>query len=283
MEELLGRIVRWAEGCPDIRAMILIGSRARQDRPADEWSDLDFVLAAVDEERYFRTTAWLDEIGAVWLTCLEGTVVGSLERRVLFEGALDVDFNFFAPEKFRQVLRDAAAASWTRRRGTRVLLDRDGLVPPLPAAEGEKPAARPPDEAEFLNAVHDFWYHAVWTAKKLRRGELFIAKGCCDSYMKRLVRQMIEWHARATHGWEYDTWHDGRFLDQWADPRAVAGLQQAYAHYDPADLQRALFVTMELFRWLALEVAGRLGYAYPAEGGRRAAEWVQRCLAEGQP
>jgi len=90
--------------------------------------------------------------------------------------------------------------------------------------------------------------HAVWATKKLRRGELFIAKSCCDNTMKRLLRQMIEWHARATHGWDYDTWYDGRFLHQWADPRTAAGLREADAHYDADDVRRALFATTDLFR-----------------------------------
>jgi aminoglycoside 6-adenylyltransferase len=129
-----------------------------------------------------------------------------------------------------------------------VLVDKEGLAAALPDAAGEKPTGRPPEEAEFLEAVNDFWYQAVWATKKLRRGELFIAKSCCDSTMKRLLHQMIEWHARATHGWDHDTWHEGRFLDQWADPRAVAGLREADAHYDADDVRRALFATIDLFR-----------------------------------
>jgi len=45
-------------------------------------------------------------------------------------------------------------------------------------------AAHPPAQDEFLDLINDFWYHTVWTAKKLRRGELWTAQGCSDSYMK---------------------------------------------------------------------------------------------------
>ncbi|MCX7795479.1 MAG: aminoglycoside 6-adenylyltransferase [bacterium] len=30
----------------------------------------------------------------------------------------------------------------------------------------------PPPHFEFSNSIKDFWYHAVWTAKKLLRGEI---------------------------------------------------------------------------------------------------------------
>jgi aminoglycoside 6-adenylyltransferase len=278
MEELLERFVAWAEANPDIRGAFLVGSRARIDRPADEWSDLDIAVIATDSERYLSRADWVEEIGCPRITFIEGTPAGGRERRVLFNGGLDVDFSIMSPEDLRRVTGEVAMVLDVVRRGLQVLVDKEGFAAAIPDVSGEKPAGRPPQEAEFLEVVNDFWYHAVWTAKKLRRGELFIAKSCCDSYMKRLLRQMIEWHARAMHGWDYDVWHDGRFLDQWADPRAVAGLREAYARYDENDVRRALFATMDLFRWLAMETAGRLGFCYPADGDRYATEWVRGCL-----
>jgi aminoglycoside 6-adenylyltransferase len=283
MQQLLERIVRWAEGCADIRAVVLAGSQARSETPADQWSDLDLGIIARDAERYLSTTEWLEPLGTVWLTSLEGTPVGSVERRVLFEGALDVDFSFFSPEQFRQVSSDTGVVADIARRGVRVLVDKDGIAASLPPVAGEKIIARPPAESEFLQVVNDFWYHAVWTAKKLRRGEVYTAKVCCDGYMKRLLGDMIACHAHATHGWEYDTWHSGRFLERWADPRAVAGLREAYAYYDAADIRRALLSTMDLFRWLATETAQRLGFDYPTHGDDRATEWVRECLSEDVP
>ncbi len=60
----------------------------------------------------------------------------------------------------------------------------------------------------------------------------------------------------------------------WADPRAVAGLKSAFAHYDSDDVWRALEATTDLFRWLARETAAKLGLTYPAEADRAATEIV---------
>jgi aminoglycoside 6-adenylyltransferase len=145
-----------------------------------------------------------------------------------------------------------------------VLPDKDGLAGRLPAAPADEPVAQP-TRAEFAQVVADFWYHALWTAKKLRRGELWTAHNCCDSYLKWLVLPMIEWHTLATRGPDVDTWHKGRFLEQWADPRTLDGLRAAFAHHDTADVRRALLATMDLFRWLARETAQALGYVYSDE------------------
>lgn len=168
----------------------------------------------------------------------------------------------------------------TLRRGVRILLDKDGLVAQLQLSAAEPQPPQPPTQSDFLEVVNDFWYHTVWTAKHLRRGELWWAKSGCDGHLKGLLRRMMEWHARATKGQNYDTWLRGRFLEEWVDPRALKELRKAFAHYDENDIWHALFVTMDLFRWLAIETAERLGYSYPKFGDERATELVKNLFSE---
>jgi aminoglycoside 6-adenylyltransferase len=257
-------------------------------------------------ERLLGSSDWLKNIGEHWLTLLEPTPSGGgMERRVLFDGARDVDFAVFPYDRFRWAARflpllrrfpllfrllpkamaqrirdDLADAANVFGRGVRVLVDKQGLAAKLPLVVAEAQPYHPPAQREFLNAVDDFWYHAVWTAKRLRRGELWWAKLCCDSHMGQLLLRMIEWQAHATQGADYDTWQLGRFLEEWADPRALAGLRDSFAHYDEDDIWRALLASMDLFRWLAIETAERLGHPYPTAADERVTEWVKACLAE---
>jgi aminoglycoside 6-adenylyltransferase len=279
--QLIERIIKWAEGQPDISVVIIIGSRARVKQPADEWSDLDALIVTSDPEYYLSKTDWLSKIGRPLLTFLEPAATGGfMERRVLFEGMLDVDFSIIPRENVQQLLKDGVPPQIVEifNRGARVLVDRNGeatvmrtrilsIKPPIP---------RPPTEREFLGVVYDFLYHAVWTVKKLRRGELWTAKFCLDSHMKlKCLLPMIEWHTRATRGWTYDTWHGGRFLEQWAPPYILEGLQDAFAYYDKGDVKRALLSTMELFRRVSVETAEKIGYSYPTVLDRQISEWVK--------
>ena len=94
-EQVIAGFVKWAEAQPDIGTALVIGSRARTTRPADEWSDLDLAVTVNQPERYLFETDWLENIGNPWVTFVEGTG-GERERRVLFEGGLDVDFALLA-------------------------------------------------------------------------------------------------------------------------------------------------------------------------------------------
>lgn len=288
-EQLVERFVRWAETCSDIRAAVIVGSRARVDHPADEWADLDIMVITTDPERYISTSDWIENVGNPLITFVEPTSGGDdMERRALFEGMLDVDFAIFPEEKTRrmqQLVQDrippeiAAQVSNVFGRGMRVLLDKDGMFAQLKTIlpSIKAPPPRPPTQHEFLEVVNDFLYHAVFTAKHLQRGELWWTVTCLNCYMQRLLLRMTEWHALATHGSNYDTWFRGRFLEEWAHPQTLEGLRCAFAHYDEEDVKRALLGAMDLFRWMAMETAEKLGYpSYPTKADEQVTNWIKR-------
>jgi aminoglycoside 6-adenylyltransferase len=247
------------------------------DPLADAFSDLDLTLITTDPDRYLRDAGWLEHIGTPWLTFIERQATGAgLERRVLFERDLDVDFAILEHDEVQKMVTGnwPPEISAVLARGFEFILDKDGLEHSMRRDPPKPLRAHVPTSDEFLSLCSDFLYHVMWAAKKLRRGELWVAKSCADDYMKQQLLQMLAWHARATYGPGYDTWHKGRFLESWADPRVLGELHQAFAHYDEADIQRALSKTVELFRWVAKETAADLGYRYPDTDAERVTAWI---------
>ena len=91
-EHIIKVFVAWAERQADIRSAFIIGSRARTDHPADDWADLDIVIFAHNPHSYIYPGSWVGEFGTVIATFVEPTGDGrTLERRVLYEGGLDVE------------------------------------------------------------------------------------------------------------------------------------------------------------------------------------------------
>jgi aminoglycoside 6-adenylyltransferase len=274
-DELIERFTHWAAQEEDVRAALILGSRARTDHPADEWSDLDVLVFARHPEKFIQAEEWATALAPSWLTFVERTGDGkSWERRILYEGGLDVDVAIDPEEWLDGMLQGIQPdVGDVLRRGVKVLADKDGKLAqiqalPLPAAGMfQKPTAR-----EFANATSDFWYHTLWSAKHLRRGELWWGKSGVDMHMKGLLKDMLEWHARATQGEHFDTWMRGRFLEEWADPRALEQMRGAFGHYDIGDTARALRETMDLYRWLEDETAVAWGYFHPQEGEEAACQ-----------
>jgi len=263
LEFLEDRISAWAGTQPDIRAILVVGSQARQDHPGDEWADLDLMVFTSEANQYLTSTDWLKAIGRVWVVIPSQTGDGDPEQLVLFEDGYKVDFVFYSLEELQR-LGQTSTLPGVYRRGYYVLVDKDGLAQQLPAPSFDAPPGQQPAEAEFLLAIQGFWYGAVYVAKQIRRRELWLVK-FRDWTMKEGLLKMIEWHARASHGWDYDTWHDGHFMLEWTDSQTEEALSQVFGGFDAVDCWHALQSSMDLFRRLAKETASALGYDYPAE------------------
>jgi aminoglycoside 6-adenylyltransferase len=301
MDALEARLVRWAKSRRDIRTVLVVGSRAREERPADEWSDLDVAFTTTSRASYLTSTEWISDLGDVWVAYADQEGV---TRHVLFAGGLDAGIAPLPhvalrtllyvqrvrarfPRLWQVVPGPARAAvdghidelSAYCHRGVRLLLDKDGLGASLLAALPRDAVPAPlPTAEQFRAVVNEFWFLAVWNVKHLRRGELWAAKTvACDGRMKTLLLRMIEWHTRATKGADYDTWENGRHLEQWADPEVIDALRATFGHYDNEDLWRASTATTALFRALAAETAGLLDLPDPTSTDTQIADWITAC------
>lgn len=280
-EKLIEKFILWGRKHEDIRTAIVVGSRARTKNPADEWSDLDLVIFTRNTNKYISTIKWIEKIGDYWITFVEDTAVGgSKERRVLFEDGLDVDFSFF-PVQFFKDLNESSEIQTILNRGIRVLFDKDDLFNDISKSLkdfSDLHSSFLPSKEEFNNLINDFWYHAVWSSKKLLRGELWVAKSCVDDYMKSQLLRVAEWYSKVNKGRDCDTWHTGRYFDKWADDRIKEDIKNCFAHYNRCDIERALYKTINLFRWVTVDISEKLGYKYPLIADEKAMEWIENNL-----
>ncbi|GCE31296.1 aminoglycoside 6-adenylyltransferase [Dictyobacter alpinus] len=281
-EALLNNFLHWSEQQDDIRVVFIVGSRGREDHPADEWADLDIIFVTTQPYNYVTKTDWLYKVGTPWMSHLEPFRTGEIvERRVLFAGGLAVDFAPLAVDMMEKLLAvDLLPLETVILPGIHVVLDKDGykdlLLEARERLQAQSVQSRPPHNHEFSESINDFWYHAYWVVKKWQRGELWSAKWCLDVYMKQLLLHMLEWHARATRGRDAPVKNDGRFLEEWADPRALEELPTCFAHYEHEDMRIALNATCLLYSRIAREAAHLLHYTYPNEIEERISQLLEQ-------
>ena len=92
---------------------------------------------------------------------------------------------------------------------------------------------------------------------------MWSAKMCIDAYLKNYLLKMIEMYSVSKHC--VDVWHDGRFLDRWAEKEILVDLEQCFAHYNKEGMVAALLATEQLFSKLASQTAEMKSYKYPKE------------------
>jgi aminoglycoside 6-adenylyltransferase len=306
--ETLNKLKAWAERNKQIRAVVLIGSQARVQNPADSWSDIDVILFTTHPQKYQNENAWLGEIGNP-LSCYNGLEVAdsTFVKRVYFEDGVGMDVTPVQVTAIDWAYRYALltsklsvkmpSTSFTTKierpirnfayyihRGMSVLVDKGKYRDKLDFIEARFRYVPPgaPTTEKFEQQIDEFWQTALRMAIKLSRKEFFTAKIECESPLKLNLLVMLEWHAKCVHGWQFETWHKGRYIEKWADPKIVQDLRSVYGRYDERDSWNSLLKTMELFERVSHEVATHLRYDYDKRAEHRIREWMEELHRQAQ-
>ncbi len=299
------RLLAWAQERDDIVGMVIVGSRARREQPADQWSDLDVGIVTTHPRRYRDRSEWIAQIaeprvvvrdpeGITWHVLFAdgaeagiapiGTRAVHLLRPLL---GLPIGSRWLTPVipsalRTRHAALTSEIAEYTGR-GIRILLDESGILGRVQALLPPRAPGALPGADDFEDAVLDFWFKSVWTAKHLRRGELWYARSIgLDGRMRARLLLMLTWHARATRP-GVDTWRDGHYLEQWMDAEWADALPGTFGGDDADGLWDALDATTELFREVATRTAALLSHPYPHDADAFATDAVRAIRPDPAP
>jgi aminoglycoside 6-adenylyltransferase len=260
--------------------MILTSTRASPQARVDAFSDYDVVLAVTDVRPFYEDRSWLEDFGRVLVLYRDPMALEyGLERFAYitqYEDGTKIDFTLWSVGIVAEVARQEVLPC-DLDVGYRVLLDKDGLTAglALPSYRAFVPA--PPNEAEFLTLVEEFFHEATYVAKHLWRDELLPAKYNLDQVMKQdNLRRMLEWRLEIDHGWSVKVGAYGKGLKRYLDPAVWSDVEATYAGAGLAENWVALFRTIDLFRRVAVEVARHLGFGYPHQMDQRAVRYLRR-------
>ena len=259
-QTIINNLKNWGEKSEKLYGAVIIGSQSRIDNMADEYSDIDIIMFVDDSDYFINSDQWLENVGKYYISFIEHSIDNQKARRILFDFVLDVDFIIVSKNHVDFI---NGYASILFKHGYNILIDKINLQNELSKINNIEKENTILTEQDFLNTINDFWFHSVWTVKKIKRGELFIAKGCLDNYMKQKLLRIIEYHSKSTYGENYNTWYDGRFIEKWAESWIIERLTQCYSHYNKEDMKKALLSTMDLFRVISIKTAEKINICYP--------------------
>ena len=221
MDLLAAAIADWAHEREDVRAVLVVGSQARTDTPADRWSDLDAVLF-VDEPAPTRRRRELGRVSSARPFSPSSSRPRSASRSSAASSTSTVRTStsrWWTPPSGATCLPTA-----TRRARSRISRS---LRRARPRGRAAKRSSCPLDQLlpTPLRSASSRATSGTTRSGPRRssaRGEVFTAIECLDGYLKERLVTLLEWHARAVDP-SVDTWHDGRYLERWADPGALVG------------------------------------------------------------
>jgi len=259
--DYLKKICDWAMGNPDIRVLILSGSRAR-NKKSDELSDYDIAVYG-NNFPFLHDDDWLKEIDNYWI-CIHDSfqLVGYQipSRLTIFEGGVKVDFSFHPIESFQKIVTKNKLID-DYDIGYRVLLDKDGLTQRIPKAQFDGFKIKKPGNEDFIRNQKNFWFEIYHVAKYLAREDLWVAK-YRDWSAKEYLREMLEWNCGAQLNWNMHPNQHGKNMKNWIDDESWEGLFSCFSNLSRRESWQAMENTMILYRKITISAASKLNYSY---------------------
>jgi aminoglycoside 6-adenylyltransferase len=278
---VIAQLIHWADRRDPVRAVLLTSTRAQPEAATDIWSDYDVVLVVKDIRPFYENRSWLADFGDILVEYWDPILLDSdhgIERTanvIQYADGLKIDFNLWPVELLNQIVR-APELPAALDAGYQILLDKERLTASLaqPTYRAFIPAR--PTEDEYRVTVSDFFSDAPYVAKCLWRGELLPAKWCLDFDMKNIfLLRILEWRMERDYGWAMPAGNLGKGLKKHLPLHIWNELERTYVGANTADNWDALFLTMMLFRSVAIQVAADLGYTYPEAQDRRVTAYVR--------
>lgn len=261
-KEMLSLILGVAEADERIRAVYMNGSRADPAVKRDRYQDYDIVYAVTAVEPFAGDRglpAMFGEPAIVQEPDANDAALGATDASpsrhtwlMLFKDGVRIDLTVMTAE--------AAAENALADRPTVALLDKDGLLPPIPA--GGRRLTAPPDARAFAACCNEFWWRLNNVAKGAARDQLPYTRAMFDGYVRAMLNRMTEWSIGVATGFSVSAGKLGKYYKEYMPTVRYALYESTYAGPGHGELWAAVGAASELFRLEAREVAAHFGYIY---------------------
>jgi len=259
--EMLDLILDTARGDGRIRAVVMNGSRANPGAPRDFFQDFDVVYLVTDVASFTADHGWIDRFGERMILqtpeAMGEAPSGNGGRFVYLMQFMDgnrIDLTLFPLARMADLAEDSQSI---------LLLDKDGIVGPLPPPSDGDYLPKPPTEKRFAECCNEFFWVGPYVAKGLWRREIPYAKHMLDHFVREKLMEMLSWHVGVKTGFSKSPGKLGKYLDRYLEPELWEMLLSTYSDADPENTWNALFTACDLFRTLARPMAERFGFDYP--------------------
>ncbi len=272
-KEILDLILEIARKEDAVRVVVMNGSRVNPNTPRDPFQDFDIIYFVTDVAPFVENRGWLTPFGELMILqtpeamgepAPEGD--GHFSYLMQFTDGNRIDLSLRPLSQLEKIHEDSL---------TVLLLDKDGIIDPLPASFEKGYVPKPPTPKAFEDCSNEFWWVSIYVAKALWRGNLFHAKDLLDCTLRDQLMKMLTWHFGIQTDFRVNPGKGGKYFRTYLDSELVKMLDQTYTGLDEDENWKALFTMCDLFRKTAMPIANKYGFDYPGEDDKRVMEHLK--------
>ena len=236
-EEMLDAVLSFARADDRILAVGMEGSRVNVNIPPDAFQDYDITYFVRSIGAFTGDDGWLARFGRPLLIQkpedmeLYPAEEPGYSYLMLFDDYVKLDLTLLEPKDLPAYL--------AQDRLRTILLDKCGLVGPLPPPTDadywlQKPSARALDDC-----CNEFWSLAAYVTKGLCRRELLYAADHLHLLRRELLR-MLGWSVGFAYGFSFSLGKSYKCIGRYLDPRDYEALLATYRQHSLPALWEAL-------------------------------------------
>lgn len=261
-QEILDLILTTARHDDRIRAVMMNGSRANPTAPRDFFQDFDIVYFVTEVEPFRDDPTWINRFGELMILQRPEAMedpppqnTGFFIYLMQFTDGNRIDLALEPIARFQENYEEDSQSL--------VLLDKDGLLPPLAPPSDRDYLPTPPTAKAFDDCCNEFWWVGTLIAKGLWREEIIYARHAFDQYAREQLMKMLTWYVGVKTQFSCNVGHHRKFLKRYLEEELWAMFEKTYSDASYEHTWDALFVMGDLFRMTAEQVATHLGFDYP--------------------
>lgn len=263
-EEMFALIRRTAVENKLIRAVYMNGSRTDRNVPKDIFQDYDIVYVVTETKPFYTDETFINRFGA--RLCMQ--MPEKLDALIGHPANFDENFGWLIQFKDGNRLdlhvqsipyaREAILAD----KLCVVLLDKDGVLPPIPPPSDADYHVKRPREQDFFHCCNEFWWCQNNVAKGLWRKEIpYVMEMINDAIRPQLIR-MLSWKIGIQTGFSCSIGKSGKYLGRLLDERDYHRFLQTYPDARIESIWASVFAMCDSFDGTAPHVARKLGFTY---------------------
>ncbi|RWZ60359.1 aminoglycoside 6-adenylyltransferase [Halobacillus fulvus] len=271
-QQMLDLVITQAKHDDRIRAVIMNGSRVNPTVRKDCFQDYDIVYIVKELNSFIADHSWVDHFGERLIMQLPDESPLYPDERRTDRFAYLMQFKDGNRIDLTLQIIDSLPAKFDSL--SKVLLDKDSLLPDLTPSNDSDYRVSEPTEDSFKAVSNEFWWVSLYVAKGLWRGEVPYAKAMMEGPVREMLKTMISWSIGLQTNFSVSVGKEGKYFKDLLDPETY---QQYLLTYSDAKIENnwdSLFLMAKLFLNAGELVAEAFGFSSPYD------EQVQQRLVE---
>ena len=256
-KEMIELILNTAKEDENIRAVLMTGSRANEDCPADRYQDFDIVYFVKEVAPYWDNMVWIEQKFG------KPSVVQKPESMQLIPPDGDGNYMYLMlfPDGNRIDLQITTSTYEDDGEPAVLLLDKDGTFPQI-MVKRDFWYVKKPTQKLFSDCCNEFHWCLNNVAKGIARDELSYAMKQFNEYVRDMLIQMLTWYVGVQYDFSVSVGKEGKYFKKFLPADIYEKFTKTYSDANYEHMWEAAFTMLELFGEVARYIAGALQFAY---------------------